>query len=77
MQDASKGISSLPVWEMSDLGLESRCRKGCEAGGGVEGLLSTRCSDVWLPNSQWSLGKGCDLFGWTDSLAQSTKDELV
>lgn len=39
--------------------------------------MSMPCSDVWLPNSQWSLGKGCDLFGWTDSLAQGTKDELV
>lgn len=51
--------------------------EGVGAGSGAEGLVSMACSDVWLPNSQWSLGKGCDLFGWTDSLAQSTKDELV
>lgn len=34
------------------------------------------CSDVWLPNSQWSLGKGRDLFGWTASLVQRIKDAL-
>lgn len=74
MQEASEGgISSRSAWEPSDLSFDSCCRDGS----GAEGLLSMGCSDVWLPNSLWSLGKGCDLFGWTDSLAQRTKDELV
>lgn len=73
MQEASEeGISTL-----SALRLESCCRERTEAGGSAEELLSMGCSDVWLPNSQWSLGKGCDLFGWVDLLAQSTKDELA
>lgn len=73
---SERWISSL-AWELSDLGLDSCCREGVEAGSSAEGLLSMGCSEVWLPNSQWSLGKGCDLFGWTDSLAPSTKDKLV
>lgn len=71
------GISSRWAWDPSDPGLDSCCGERAEAGSGADGLLSMGCSDVWLLNSQWSLGRGCDLSGWTDSLAQSTTDELV
>ena len=77
IEPAEGGISSPTAWGLSDVGLNSCSREGVGAGSGAEGLVSMPCSDVWLPNSQWSLGKGCDLFGWTDSLAQGTKDELV
>ena len=68
MHEASEGEEA---WELCDLGLDSCFAEGFESGSSAQGPPSIGCSDVWLPNSQWSLGKGCDLFGW------STKDELV
>lgn len=64
-----QGISSPPPWSLSDLLVSCR-RDEEDVDRNAEGLLSLDCSDIW-----WSLGKGCDLLGWTDSLAQCTKDK--
>lgn len=74
-QASEADVSSAPVQQPFALG---SCRKeGVEAaaaGGSERVLPCPGACDVWLPNSQWGLGKGRDLFGWSGSLARSTKD---